>query len=209
MLGRQTPPRYNNRRTPDQRNQHTTAQPSPQSKTTVGILETKSWFYHQHYGPTGVTITLDNTSGTSLPTLCQHPDTNSTINTTTNNNINITNNKLLIVTRKYERRGVMQSLKNLHWLPIKWRIDYKIAVTTYKLITTRQPQYLCSRIEHYSHTLRRSLRNVDATHNSLRLVVPAIRTVIETRAFRSPASDIWNKLPDDIVKSPSLLSLRN
>ena len=114
-----------------------------------------------------------------------------------------------IVTRKYERRGVTHSLKNLHWLPIKWRIDYKIAVTTYKLITTGQPQYLCSRIERHSHTLKRSLRNVDATHNSLRLVVPATKTVIGTRAFRSAAPDIWNKLPDDIVKSPSLLSFRN
>ena len=43
-----------------------------------------------------------------------------------------------IVTRKYERRGVTQSLKNLHWLPIKWRIDYKIAATAYKLITSSQ-----------------------------------------------------------------------
>ena len=51
-----------------------------------------------------------------------------------------------IVTRKYERRGVTQSLKYLHWRPIKWRIDYKIAVSTYKLITTGQLQYLCSRI---------------------------------------------------------------
>ena len=114
-----------------------------------------------------------------------------------------------IVTQKYERRGVTQSLKNLHWLPIKWRIDYKFAVTMYTLITTGQPQYLCSRIEHYSHTLSCSLRNVDATHNSLRLVVPTTRTVIGTRAFRSAAPDIWNKLPDDIVKSSSLLSLKH
>ena len=119
------------------------------------------------------------------------------------------NNLARIVTRKYERRGDTQSLKNLHWLPIKWRIDYKIAVTTYKLITTGQPQYLCSRIERYSHMLTRSLWNVDATHNSLRLVVLATKTVIGTRAFRSAAPDIWNKLPDDIVKSPSLLSFRN
>ena len=114
-----------------------------------------------------------------------------------------------IVTRIYERRGVTPSLKYLHWLPIKWRISYKIAVTTYKLITTGQPQYLCSRIERYSHTLRRSLQNIDATHNSLRLVVPATRTVIGTRAFQSAAPDIWNKLPHDIVKSPSLLLFRN
>ena len=114
-----------------------------------------------------------------------------------------------IVTWKYKRRGVTQSLKYLHWLPIKGLIDYKIVVTMYKLITTGQPQYLCSRIEHYTHTLRRSLRNVDATHDSLRLVVPATRTVIRTHAFRSATPDIWNKLPDDIVKTPSLLSFRN
>ena len=37
-----------------------------------------------------------------------------------------------IDTRKYERREVTKFLKYLHWLPIKRRIDYKIAVTTYK-----------------------------------------------------------------------------
>ena len=60
------------------------------------------------------------------------------------------NNLARIVTRKYERRGVTQSLKYLHWLPIKGLIDYEIAVTTNKLITTGQPQYLCSRIERYT-----------------------------------------------------------
>ena len=104
-----------------------------------------------------------------------------------------------IITRKYDKRRVTQSLKYLHWLPIKWRTDYKIAVTTYKLITTGQPQYLCFRIERYSHTLRRSLRNVDATHNSLRLVVPATKTIIRTRAFLSAAPDIWNELLSDDI----------
>ena len=76
-----------------------------------------------------------------------------------------------------------------------------------QLIITGQ-LYLCSRIERYSHTLWRSRRNVDATHNSLRLVVPATNIIIGTGAFRSASPDIWNKLPDDIVKSPLLLSFR-
>ena len=63
-----------------------------------------------------------------------------------------------IVTRKCESRGITKSLKYLHWLPVKWRIDYKIALTTY-------------------------IRNIDATYNSLRPVVPATRTVISNRAF--------------------------
>ena len=47
------------------------------------------------------------------------------------------NTQALIVIRKYKRRG-SQSLRYLHWLPIKWLTDYKIAVTTYKLNTTGQ-----------------------------------------------------------------------
>ena len=70
------------------------------------------------------------------------------------------NNLARIVTRKYESRVITKSLKYLHWLPVKWRTDYKIAVTTY-------------------------IRNINATHDSLRLVVPATRTVIGNRAFQS------------------------
>ena len=94
-----------------------------------------------------------------------------------------------IVTRKYERRGVTQSLKNLHCLPIKWRIDFKNAVTTYKLITTGHPQYLSSRIERYSRTMRRSHRNVNVKDNSLRLAVPVTKSINSTRAFWSAAPD--------------------
>ena len=41
------------------------------------------------------------------------------------------------------------------------------------------------------------------------VIVPATKTIIGTCAFRSAASYIWNKLSDDIVKSPSLLSVSN
>ena len=36
-----------------------------------------------------------------------------------------------IVAWRYERRSIIHSLQNLHWLPIQWRIDFKIALTTY------------------------------------------------------------------------------
>ena len=61
----------------------------------------------------------------------------------------------------------------------------------------------------YIYIYRRSLRNIYATHNCIRIVVPATRTVIGTRALQSAAPDIFNKVPDDIVKSPSLLSFGN
>ena len=52
-------------------------------------MQTKSWFYYLYHGPTGITITRDNTR---QPTLCHNSNTNSAINTTMNNDINIRNN---------------------------------------------------------------------------------------------------------------------
>ena len=53
------------------------------------------------------------------------------------------------------------------------------------------------KIERYIHTMKRSLRNVDVTDNSLRLAAPVTKTFIGTFAFRSAVPGIWNKLLDD------------
>ena len=45
--------------------------------------------------------------------------------------------------------GCISSSKTLqkhHWLPIKWRIDYKVANLMYKLLESGEPTYLRSRI---------------------------------------------------------------
>ena len=102
------------------------------------------------------------------------------------------------LTRHYDRRGVTQSLANLHWLTVKWRIDYKIATITHKLLTSKQPSYLVPTIELY--TPKRDLRST----GSGTLVVPRTKTVIGARGFRSAAPVIWNNLPKDIRKSATL-----
>ena len=48
-------------------------------------------------------------------------------------------------------------LIDLHWLPIKFRIDYKIAVTVFKCLNNLAPPYLNELIEIYSPS--RSLRS--------------------------------------------------
>jgi len=37
----------------------------------------------------------------------------------------------------------INKLKQLHWLPVEWRIKFKIACITYKTISTTQPAYVC------------------------------------------------------------------
>ena len=47
-----------------------------------------------------------------------------------------------LVLRKSKYDHITESLKDLHWLPVRFRINYKIAVTTFKVLTTNHPAYL-------------------------------------------------------------------
>jgi len=53
------------------------------------------------------------------------------------------------VTNLRRRHG----LASLHWLPVAYRIQYKLAVTTFKVLTTQEPSYLSELILfHIPHT---------------------------------------------------------
>ena len=91
-------------------------------------------------------------------------------------------------------------LSTLHWLPVRRRIDFKIAVLTYKLLSTGQPSCLGFKITPY--VSGRRLRSSE----SGTLTVPRIKTIIGSRAFRSAAPSVWNLIPVDIRTAPSLES---
>ena len=50
-------------------------------------------------------------------------------------------------------------LKRLHWLPVQQRIEFKIAVTTFKVLHNQQPQYLANLLTLISDSSRRSSGN--------------------------------------------------
>ena len=79
-------------------------------------------------------------------------------------------------------RGTVSSgplLRELHWLPVPNRIDYKIARLTFKALTNCQPPYLNSLLIPYQPT--RSLRS----SSSHLLTVPHVTTAFQSRAFSS------------------------
>ncbi len=84
----------------------------------------------------------------------------------------------------------------LHWLPIRQRIDYKIALMVYRCLHGLAPTYLsqcCIPVSSLSG--RRGLRS--AAHGDL--VIPSTRTVrYGQRSFRSTGPTIWNSLPADL-----------
>ena len=57
-----------------------------------------------------------------------------------------------IVTRKYEQRGITQSLKKQQWLPIKWQIDFKILVTAHRHRKTTLPLFQHRVVQPYYET---------------------------------------------------------
>ena len=93
-------------------------------------------------------------------------------------------------------------LSTLHWLPVLRRIDFKIAVFTYKLLSTGQPSCLVCKITPY--VSGRRLRSLEYRT----LTVSCIKTVIGSRAVRSAAPSVWNLIPVDIRTAPSLESFR-
>ena len=69
----------------------------------------------------------------------------------------IQNNAARLVLQKSERQHVTRLLKQIHWLPIQTRIDYKLATLAFRHFDGSLLQYLSSRLDIYQQS--RSLRS--------------------------------------------------
>ena len=84
----------------------------------------------------------------------------------------------------------LQDLMNqLHWLPIRARIDFKISTLTYKALSSGQPAYLRELISPYTPSCQ--LRSSD---QSL-LTIPRTNLTVGQRAFSCSSPVIWNFIP--------------
>ena len=90
-------------------------------------------------------------------------------------------------------------LIDLHWLPVSFRIDFKIAVLAFKCIHNLAPSYLSDLLEIYVPS--RSLRS-----SSLCLLKP-FKTKFKTlgdKCFSFTAPKVWNDLPVSLRQETSL-----
>ena len=83
-------------------------------------------------------------------------------------------------------------LCSLHWLPVKFRIDFKILVFTFKAIYGHGPSYLIDliAIEEQQHYNLRSASGLILKYPGLKL-----KKTLGDRAFLSAAPNLWNNLP--------------
>ncbi len=105
--------------------------------------------------------------------------------------------RVLTRSRKYDH--ITPILQSLHWIPIKFRISYKILLLAYKALNDLAPAYLTNLLSRYNPT--RSLRS----QNSGLLVVPRIaKSTKGGRTFSYLAPKLWNSLPENVRGSDTL-----
>jgi len=83
--------------------------------------------------------------------------------------------------------------KELHWLPVRRRVDFKLATFMYKTLHGRIPRYLSGDCQLISDACRR-LRLSD----TFTFAVPRTKTRLGDRSFAVAGPQIWNSLQADL-----------
>ena len=104
-----------------------------------------------------------------------------------------------VVTRMGVRDHITLVPKDLHWLPVHWRIQYKVLLLAYKIQHGLAPNYISELLEPYRPS--RPLRSATDRHLLLK---PMTRSSWGDRAFSKAAPVLCNALPSSIRTAESL-----
>ena len=98
----------------------------------------------------------------------------------------------------------------LHWLPVQFRSEFKLATLVYKFIHTGFPKYFAPYLSTYHNTY--NTRRSHSVANFLN--VPKFQPKIHKStkqfgfSFAFDAPTIWNSFPEDIRASLTISSFR-
>ena len=90
--------------------------------------------------------------------------------------------------------SITPTLMQLHWLPVKYRTEYKVLLLVFKALNGLAPAYLTDMLQRKpasSRTMRSDMQNM--------LIVPRSATkTYGDRNFRYAGPWLWNRLPSDL-----------
>ena len=107
-----------------------------------------------------------------------------------------------VVTKAPRFSRSLPILKRLHWLPVKFRIYFKICAITFRTLKENQPAYLADLL------VRPKFWKYVRSTSSNRFVVPRIMTKTGSRAFSLSGPALWNALPVPICVAKTILTFR-
>ena len=106
--------------------------------------------------------------------------------------------RILTKIRKFDH--ITPILKDLHWLPVRERINFKLLLLTWKAINGLAPSYISNLLVPYQPV--RALCSSDKHLPT----VPRTSSTLGDHAFSVAAPIFWNSLPLDIRCCDSLQS---
>jgi len=96
-----------------------------------------------------------------------------------------------LLTGARRREHISPVLRQLHWLPIKTRVNFKLACFVFSSLSGHATSYLSDNIHLVSKGPRRRLRS--STDRSC--VVPRTHNTFGDRSFAVAGPHVWNSLP--------------
>lgn len=93
------------------------------------------------------------------------------------------------------RDHVTPALRQLHWLPIAQRIDYKLCMLVHKISVGHAPKYLSDLLTAYADVPSKSALRA---YSSGDYIIPRTNLKLGERAFSVAAPRAWNRLPTAI-----------
>ena len=109
--------------------------------------------------------------------------------------------RIVTQTRKFEH--ITPVLFDRHWFPLSYRIVFKIFLLVFKLLNNLSPNYLAGRLSYQSHS-----RNLRSASKQLLEQPRSFTKMYGDKAFSVCFLKLWNSLPLDLPKSPSLTGFK-
>ena len=93
------------------------------------------------------------------------------------------------------RDHISSGLQQLHWLPVRYRVQYKLCTLMYSVHHGQSPAYIQNLVGTVlSQSSRSGLRSASTTNYML----PRLRTKFGERAFSHAGPAAWNALPHEL-----------
>ena len=111
----------------------------------------------------------------------------------------VQNNAARLIVKQSRMDHITPTLIKLHWLPVKYKIEYKILLLVYKCATGVAPSNLASLIPPYIPGLS-GLRSASSNQWAKQIT----KKKYGDRAFSNSGPHLWNNINLDLKNSPSI-----
>lgn len=98
-----------------------------------------------------------------------------------------------LLTNTHERSHITPVLCSLHWLPVRFRVEFKVLMFVFKAINGLAPTYLSEMV-----TVYQPARTLRSSQNTF-LIIPKFRyKKFGSRSFAIQGPTLWNALPSPL-----------